>query len=266
MEEYLYQIFVPGGNATALVFDAENNLQFRKKINDTIMKAFPHIEQVGFLSSDIRKPELIMAGGEFCGNATRCAAWHFLNGVPGELSIKVSGVNKKLKAGVTKEYEAWAEMPVNNNLTDIKEVADGFYLVEMEGISHIVITPDQSKKYLGQEDLKISGKEILAKYKLLNIPAAGVIFTERGTDTYKIHPCVYVSEINTLFYETACGSGTIAMGLVIAMLRGKNIEIPIVQPSFKIIKSIVCCEGSMITKAIISGKIETDGLTYKGLK
>lgn len=265
MKEYSYQIYIPGGNATALVFDAENNLQFRKTINDTIMKTFPYIEQVGFLSSDIANPELIMAGGEFCGNATRCAAWHFLKGVPGELSIKVSGVNKGLKAGVTKEYEAWAEMPVNNHLNDIKEVSDGFYLVEMEGISHIVIAPEQSKTYLRQSDLKASGKEILAKYQLLSVPAAGVVFIEKEIDTYKIHPCVYVSEINTLFYETACGSGTMATGLVIAMLKGKNVEIPIVQPSLKIINAIVCCEGSTVTKAIISGKIETDGLIYKGL-
>lgn len=264
MKEYSYQIFVPGGNATALVFDAENNLQFRKTINDTIMKTLPYIEQVGFLTSDIGNPELSMAGGEFCGNATRCAAWHFLNGIPGELSLKVSGVNKRLNAGVTKENEAWAEMPVNNNLTDIKEISDGFFLVEMEGISHIVITPEQSQKYLGQANLKISGKEILSSYQLLNIPAAGVIFTEKETSAYKIHPCVYVSAINTLFYETACGSGTIATGLVIAMLRGKSIEVPIVQPSSKIITAIVCCCGSTVTKAIISGKIETNGLIYKG--
>jgi diaminopimelate epimerase len=266
MKEYSYQIYIPGGNATALVFDLENNLHFRKTINDTIMEKFPYIEQVGFLSSDPEKPELIMAGNEFCGNATRCAAWHFLKGIPGEISLKVSGVDRKLRAGVTKEYEAWAEMPVNNHLKDIKEVSDGFYLVEMEGISHIVITPEQSQKYLGQAELKTSGKEILAEYQLLNIPAAGIIFTEKETNAYKIHPCVYVSAINTLFYETACGSGTIATGLVIAMLRGKNIEIPIIQPSSKIIKAIVCCESSIITKAIISGKIDTDGVIYKGLR
>ncbi len=265
MKEFSYQIFLPGGNATALVFDSENNLQFRKTINDTIMKTFPYIEQVGFLSSDTEKPELIMAGNEFCGNATRCAAWHFLKGIPGEIKIKVSGVDRMLKAGVTKEYEAWAEMPVNNHLTDIKEVSDGFYLVEMEGISHIVIIPEQSKKYIGQADIKALGKEILTKYQLLDVPAAGVIFIEAETGTYKIHPCVYVSAINTLFYETACGSGTIATGLVIAMLRKKSVEIPIMQPSSKIIKAIVCCEDSTVTKALISGKIETNGLIYKGL-
>lgn len=106
MKEYSYQIYIPGGNATALVFDLENNLHFRKTINDTIMDKFPYIEQVGFLSSDPEKPELIMAGNEFCGNATRCAAWHFLKGIPGEISLKVSGVDRKLRAGVTKEYEA----------------------------------------------------------------------------------------------------------------------------------------------------------------
>lgn len=49
------------------------------------------------------------------------------------------------------------------------------------------------------------------------------------------------------------------------MLNGKSIEIPIMQPSSKIIKAIVCCENSTVTKALISGKIETDGLIHKGL-
>lgn len=266
MEEYSYQIFIPGGNTTALVFDLESDFQTRKIINNNIMKKFPDVEQVGFLSADIKAPQLMMAGGEFCGNATRCAAWHYLKGMPGELNLKVSGVSKALKAGITEKYEAWAEMPVINELSSIKEIQNGFYLVNMEGIVHIIVMPEQSKFYLKKSDLKTSAKDILFQNNLLNAPAAGVIFIENEVDEFKIHPCVYVSGINTLFYETACGSGTIAAGLVIALLKGKNVEIPVIQPSLKIIKAIVCCDGTMVTKAIISGKIETDGIVYEGMK
>lgn len=266
MKEYSYQIFIPGGNATALVFELVNDLQVRKLVNNGIMHRFPDVEQVGFLSVDINRPQLIMAGGEFCGNATRCAAWYYLKGLPGEIGIKVSGVGKELKAGVTREYEAWAEMPVYNELNRIEEIEKGFFLVMMEGIVHIVIMPEESKSYLEMGDLKTSARSILCQNKLLKYPAAGVIFIEKNTNMFKIHPCVYVSEIDTLFYETACGSGTIATGLVIAMLRGKDVEIPIIQPSLKIIKAIVCCNGTIVTKALISGKIETEGIIYKGMR
>lgn len=266
MEEYLYQIYTPGGNATALVFGLENNIQLRKSINDGIMKKFSFIEQVGFVSTDITEPQLVMAGGEFCGNATRCAAWHFLKGTPGELSISVSGVSRKLKAGVTKEFDAWAEMPVCNELRNIVEIEEGFFLVKLEGIVHIVIMPEKSKHYLNMGDFKSSAKSILAKYQLLDATAAGVIFLEKESSVFKIHPCVHVLDVNTLFYETACGTGTIAVGLAIAKLESGTIEIPILQPSLKTINAIVCCNGTEVTKALISGKIEVDNYIYRGIK
>ena len=37
-------------------------------------------------------------------------------------------------------------------------------------------------------------------------------------------PVVYVKSIDTLFLETACGSGTTALGLVEAKKTGKNLD------------------------------------------
>lgn len=65
-------ILYPGGNTTAIVEGIPSSQLERKRINDAIMKQFPKVEQVGFL--DRSKPLLQMAGGEFCGNATRSAA------------------------------------------------------------------------------------------------------------------------------------------------------------------------------------------------
>ena len=54
-----------------------------KKINDFIMKKHKNVEQVGFININGIK-ELQMAGGEFCENATRSAAYSYLNGKQGK--------------------------------------------------------------------------------------------------------------------------------------------------------------------------------------
>lgn len=263
MKGYSYQLFVPSGNDTALVFGLEDDLQIRQAINDAIMKRFPHVEQVGFLSTDAKKPQLFMAGGEFCGNATRCAAWYYLNGAPGVIELQVSGAEETLQAGVSADGKVWAQMPVYEELDCIQELADGFFLVPLQGIIHIVVMPKQTATYLRPDwDVKLLGREILSRFGITEHMDAGVIFLEKTTSAWKIHPYVYVSKIHTMFYETACGSGTIAVGLAMAYQSRNNIEISLVQPSLKVIESVVHCQGQKITKALISGEIKTDGVIY----
>ncbi len=265
MKKYCYQIFSPGGNDTALVLGLENDICVRKYINDEIMERFPNIEQVGFLSTNLSEPTLYMAGGEFCGNATRSAAWYYLAGTQGELYLKVSGVNKMLRAGVNEEHQAWTQMPVLHDLHTINEIENGFFLVRMEGINHVVVMPEESEKFIKIDcDLKEIAKRILEKYQLSVSPAAGVVFLENTDEGLKIHPCVYVLGVDTMFYETACGSGSIAVGLVMALKQRKNIKVSLIQPSLKIITAIVECCGTVVENAFILGEIGTDNIIYRG--
>ena len=270
MKEYKYQIFIPGGNDTALVFGLEPDARRRKEINDAIMKRFPHVEQVGFLSDlDLshknERPQLFMAGGEFCGNATRSAAWRYLNGQPGEIYIKSSGVKTPLRAGVSENGEAWAEMPVGHALRDIQEIDQDCFLVRMEGISHIVIMPESALKYISfSGDLKKSAFDILKRHNSLNLPAAGVIFLENTAGGVKIHPCVRVSAIDTMFYETACGSGTVAAGLVLAYLNQTSVCLPLIQPSGHTITADIKQQNMIVIEARISGVIQSDYIIYNG--
>ena len=48
---------------------------------------------------------------------------------------------------------------------------------------------------------------------MLKEEAAGVMFIERKNGKIILSPVVFVKEINTLFYETACGSGSVAVGI-----------------------------------------------------
>jgi diaminopimelate epimerase len=84
------------------------------------MKKFPRVEQVGFL--DRQKRKLEMAGGEFCGNATRCTAYLLLDGKPGKVRIRVSGASELLSAKIDRSDNTWAQMPLS--AAKIRKVGD----------------------------------------------------------------------------------------------------------------------------------------------
>lgn len=71
-DELIYTILDPTGNITAIVESpVETSLQV--EVATELMSRHPEVEQVGFISYD-PFPSLRMAGGEFCGNASMCAA------------------------------------------------------------------------------------------------------------------------------------------------------------------------------------------------
>ena len=108
MKEYEYYMYSPGGNDTALVLKGVKNSKTRKIISDKIMEENLNIEQVGFIDTDSNK--LTMAGGEFCGNATRCAIYEFLKGREGKIDIEVSGCGSMLYGGII-EGNVYMEYP-----------------------------------------------------------------------------------------------------------------------------------------------------------
>lgn len=272
MTKFTYQIYLPSGNRTALVHGIIADESMRNYINQLIISKYKgtenEIEQVGFISEDEAHPQLMMAGGEFCGNALRSAALYYCQNRT-NIEIKVSGVSKKLKVGILPNGDIWAEMPVYPDLCNITHLKRGFYLVKMERMSHIVVLPETTSDYIYEqgrlkeeaEILNCAG-EILREYKLLEHPAAGVIFVEQKDQNYQIHPCVYVRDVNTKFYETACGSGTTAVGLVFAFIAKSNVSYDIIQPSRKVINVRIELKDSKISKAVISGKVENNSTVY----
>lgn len=253
-----YSIYRPAGNDTAFVYGLEYTQDQRKKINDLIMKKHPNVEQVGFIESN-HKPELQMAGGEFCGNATRSAAYNYLNGKAGNLQMLVNSKDL-INAGVDEEGNAWCEIPLYHGDDVITKKEPGIFIVKMNGMITIVIQEEQARKYLSdKERLKELGMEFIHKYHLEYSEAVGVMFCEKNESVIKINPVVWVKDINTLFYETACGSGTTATSMVEAYLQKKSIRLSILQPSELIITANIVYEEETFKKAIISGNVETDG-------
>lgn len=255
-KEFTYYLFSPCGNDTALVEGINIDEQTKKKLNDKIMNIHPNIEQVGFVSLD--KYKLIMAGGEFCGNATRSAAYYYLNGKHGDIEINVSN-NMIMKAGVNKEGKAWSQIPLYDGKNFINTIDTGIYEILMNGIKYIVLEKEISKEYLlDKKNIKSNAMSILKNYKVKDSEAVGVIFLEEINEKIKIHPVVWVKSINTLFYETACGSGTTAVAMLEAIKTNQSQNIDIIQPSNQIITAKIDLNKGRIEKACILGKIKTD--------
>lgn len=260
--EVSYRVYVPGGNNTAFVLGTNYSLDERIKINNKIMESDSSIEQVGFLGDNKDSPELVMAGGEFCGNATRSAVYYYLNGKDGNMTLKV---NQKdyIQAGV-KDGDAWCEIPLCFDRNIVESIDDGIYQVNMKGMTSIVVLEDKATLYLNnKQTIKDEAMSLIKKYNLQNSEAVGVMFLEKLNDLLKINPIVWVRDINTLFYETACGSGTTATVIVKSYLQNADISMDILQPSSYVITVTIKHEKEAEFKAIISGKVLTDGIDRK---
>ena len=285
MQVVKYMDFLPGGNKTALVMGGKYDAETKRIINDAIMAADPEIEQVGFVKASdpedfpqdpLAAPSLEMAGGEFCGNATRSAAYYYLQGRPGALTMTVSGGNQ-VRCGVHENGDAWCEIPLlignteaaSADTTQTVAVAPGIYKVRLSGITHLVLEPETAAPFLEScaadpEKLKAKGLEFIEKYGLMDEEAAGAVFLEKlPGGSLKIHPIVRVRDIDSLFYETACGSGTVAAAMVLARQKGADISAGIQQPSGMFIRAeITLAEDGTgektFSRAVISGLVITD--------
>lgn len=254
-QQYSFTLFKPGGNDTCLYNGIVLDPIKRKELNDLIMGIYPNIEQVGFIDPNPLNPELMMAGGEFCGNATRSTAWAALKGQPGAIDIRVSGVQDVLSAGVKENGDAFAQMPIYEDPTMISEYEDGSYIVRMEGITQFITPAPDNLSALSQDEIKIQAREKMRELGIDEDPAAGVMYMTNNESGLSLVPIVYVRDIDTLFYESACGSGTTAVGMVVAKNTNSSIEIPIMQPSGLAITIKVDFDGKF-NYAEISGPIE----------
>lgn len=229
-----YYFFDPSGNRTALIPVAgaeEYRLEYAKEI----MEKEPTCEQVGFIHpvngrADLR---LQMAGGEFCGNASLCAAALFamIHDIkPGQqesVKLEVSGSPAVLSAEIhclkttdTLEYNGCIQMPVIHDIRPICFAEAEYPVVFMPGILHAIV-PES----FGREK---AVNCIRSWCKQLNAPCLGIMLL--SSDSYRITPLVYVPGSDTLFWEQSCASGTAAVGAWLAATEKSSLSRSFVEP------------------------------------
>ena len=209
-----YYVIDPAGNITALVCSAVQK-RFYKPVAQEIFCRRKEVEQVGFVSFDNGGLKLGMSGDEFCGNATMCAAalYYQSTGASGTRNIRVSALagSEPVEVAVTKSgeyYECSCVLEPPRSVSEISFTAAGrqyvFPLVCFDGITHVIADGSLSEQ-AAQSVIRNLAKELSAK-------ALGIMIFEGGTNT--LRPIVYVSGVDTLFFENSCASGSCAVAAV----------------------------------------------------
>jgi len=247
----------PSGNTTAVVFD-QRLTGDRKVLNRNLMDSWkndypgsPEIEQCCFVTvpeSEEAIAKVEMFGGEFCGNATRSVIWVLTKGQDYQGKIEVSGVNRLLDFSV-KDGQVTVEMPLPIDQA-VREVEEGI-LVQLDGIAQmVVVDSDISSASELLSELKNSNR-----YNLQEQPAVGVSYYDQSTEKAEFN--VWVKEVDTVFDETACGSGTCAIGVALATNRKENVYLEVIQPSGE--KITVTCiwdeAKGKVVRAEITGEV-----------
>lgn len=227
-------ITAAGGNPTA-IREVQMNLtrdEYEKYGKKLMLETEKYgVEQAGFLIP--RKTSLShfeMSGGEFCGNAARSASlFLFLKTGESKNSFTMSGFSNVVSSVVQKidktKFNVKCEFPeFNLILKDVKINNTEAKLVDLGGIVHVVINEEFPSDY---ED---THRLITKKLGLEKRDAVGVIWIKEINESITMHPVVWVRSIDTFFYETSCGSGTIAVSKTTGISS-------IIQPSGGIIKA-----------------------------
>lgn len=206
----------PSGNKTIFVINYFNKAFFPVIGGKILHESYFDAEQVGFVVEPIIGGDgrLEMAGNEFCGNASRAYGLMLAknSGLAGihNLKIEVSGIDHLLEVQVnTNTNHTKIEMPFPKSREKIKYNGLELDLVIFDGIIHAVVfdkNPDINNFHSIRE-------EILSHF---DSPAIGVMYY--NTENKFITPIVWVKEIQSTYFEGSCGSGSVAVAVVLSSL------------------------------------------------
>jgi len=208
----------PAGNITIFVKTPFGREDYQKVAGQLLAMEELGGEQVAFILSQNPMSDIApsfqadgsmeMCGLEFCGNASRSFGL-LLGRDAGDTgivykSVRVSGCSEVLTVEADMErMRAKVKMPMPLSCEKKQECT----IVDFGGILHVIV-----------EDLPAE-REIfdLLKdrvYEQVEPPAMGVMFWD--TAEKKLTPVVYVKDVDTVYFEGSCGSGTTALAAAFA--------------------------------------------------
>ena len=224
--EYTVAVLDPAGNVTAIVCSDVPAAE-RARVAAQILR-LPElgIEQVAFLTEPRSGGEirLEMMGGEFCGNALRCAGFYqaLRNGAQGKSCVfaEISGADGvQAVMADTAEGTASTVMPLPLSVQPAGWADVQAARVTFAGITHFVIDCAQPDETLVQRAIAAAPEA----------SAVGAIFLDRAHGSIK--PVVFVRETGSCVAETSCASGSVAAAVVLTADFADGItEIGIGQP------------------------------------
>lgn len=257
----------PSGNTTVFILDPVPKENYAAVSRAVLSYENVGAEQVGFIIKDENQPggwRMEMAGGEFCGNASRSfAAWLAMcqdGGAPASLpqqemdqEIAVSGAGGILTAHLTRMEEnrcyVTVDMPLPQRvLTGCDPWFGEYSLVIFDGISHLVLWDHEDRP----EDVD-KAKELISVSGSLP-EAFGLMYYNETEKTMR--PLVYVENPYTLVWENSCGSGSSALASAIAQRERTSLNDILVRQPGGELKLNVVWENDKIHKLVLGGVIE----------
>lgn len=237
--------YSPCGNITILIKNTSLSPHERAlAATEIISPAHLGAEQAGYVDTTGALPRLDMMGGEFCLNATRSLAvfllteglltpadtgWHTgkasVSGMTVPLDIKARSVSAA--GGHLFEAAVLLDLP---SPPTIEAPDPGIKLVRVPGIAHLVF--DACRHPLPSAGEKAI-PAYLRRYGLEHEEAAGCIWLHRPLSPERlsaITPFVWVRATDTIYAETACGSGTLAAALVCFQEQSDPAPLALLQP------------------------------------
>jgi diaminopimelate epimerase len=252
----------PGGNATAIVLDNVTTMD-KKWLNKMILRNWqlrfpdlPEIEQCCYVTEPVNQEAIArveMFGGEFCVNAARSVV-KLLAKPRGTGLIEVSGAQQPLQFALNKK-EVTLYTPGLKMRYPMISIPEGV-LVYLEGIVQLVVVDEITPPNLHEILEKLLKDK---RYNLASEKCVGVSFYNPTTGRADF--CVWVREVETIFDETACGSGTCAIGIVQAAAARTSVTLPVIQPSGETITAKVKYINDEIKNISISGGVK---ILYQG--
>lgn len=191
----IQKYLIAGGNSTLLVWNCS-----RGKRNQVIKAYLGDVEQIGFVSYRNNAPFLEMMGGELCINALIALA--SASGSKGTIGTNV--VNKPISYQSSDITKITLELPYRK----LKNI------VLFDGIGYKITS----------QSIPVTKKLVSQLCVKFNLPAFGIVLVKKN----QITPYVYVRDTDSLFNETACGSGSIATNIVLGVTN-------VIQPTTKAI-------------------------------
>lgn len=235
-----YTLYDPTGNITALI-EGERNAETAAGL----MQMYPEVEQAGFVRETPADDagtdaSLEMAGGEFCGNASMCAAiWHAENkGMSsGTVRLRVSGAGDPVEVSFKKtgpgRFSAQVHMPGATEISSIDLYSDGtggdIPMVKCTGITHLIIEEDSPFFYLLKEREKAEAA-VKDWCRKIDVPCLGLMFVKATEAGCSLTPLVFAPGSGTLFWEHSCASGSSAVCMYLAKKEGRNVSLKLTQP------------------------------------
>ena len=140
-------------------------------------------------------------------------------------------------------------------------------IVEMEGISHIIIEPDSG--FFGIKEDSALAESLLRQWCVaLGADCLGMMFlgeasipgSEAPGESRVLTPLVYVPGADTMFWENSCASGSAAAGMYLAARTGAPVDVTFDEPAGRLrvesdpASGHTVLHGSAILRKTVSGR------------